>query len=221
MKKRYLHSSNNRDLSSELLVDHKSKDAHHGGTAVVKLDATLGELSLLIKGVPAEVEGAVPEVTDELVSSSLDVLHDEELENTNESNDLGKSSSRDGVRSVDGGPAVGERVERVSGRVDASAEVDSGAGDDVSEEGKLGDTSVLDLDVSETVESLLVGVVKEAERIEESKRRLGSELTLERIELGGGLAGLGRGEGGGRADEGEGSNRLHDRLLRGSKKELC
>ena len=191
-------------------MDHESKDTHHGGTAVVELDGTLGELGLLVKGVPAEVEGAVPEVTDELVSGSLDVLHDAKLENTDEGDDLGKSGSRDGVRSVDGGPAVGERVERVSGLVDASAEVDSGAGDDVSEEGKLGDTSVLDLDVSEALESLLVGVVKEAKRIEESERSLGSELGLEGVELGGGLAGLGRGEGGSGANEGEGGDRLHD-----------
>ncbi|EJK47283.1 hypothetical protein THAOC_34005, partial [Thalassiosira oceanica] len=127
-------------------------------------------------------------------------------------NHLDESSGGDGVRSTDGGPAVGERVERVSGPVDAPAEVDSGAGDDVSEEGKHRDTSVLELDESEAVESLLVGVVKEAERIVESKRLLDSELTLEGIELGGGLAGLGRGEGGGRADEGEGGNRLHGGL---------
>ena len=68
---------------------------------------------------------------------------------------------------------------------------------------------MLDLDVSEAVESLLVGVVEEAKRIEESKRSLGSELALEGIELGGGLAGLGRGESGGGADKGEGGNRLH------------
>lgn len=79
--------------------------------------------------------------------------------------------------------------------------MDSGAGDDVSEEGKLGDTSVLDLDVSEALESLLVGVVKEAKRIEESERSLGSELGLEGVELGGGLAGLGMGEGGGGAND--------------------
>ncbi|EJK45348.1 hypothetical protein THAOC_36040 [Thalassiosira oceanica] len=211
LERRHLHLSNNRDGSSELLVDHKSKDAHHGGTAVVELNTALDVLGLLIKSVPAEVNGAVPEVTDELILAR-DILHDTELKKANEGNHLDESSGGDGVRSTDGGPAVGERVERVSGPVDASAEVDSGAGDDVSEEGKHRDTSVLELDESEAVESLLVGVVKEAERIVESKRLLDSELTLEGIELGGGLAGLGRGEGGGRADEGEGGNRLHGGL---------
>eukprot|EP00566_Odontella_aurita_P025027 CAMPEP_0113570828 /NCGR_PEP_ID=MMETSP0015_2-20120614/25207_1 /TAXON_ID=2838 /ORGANISM="Odontella" /LENGTH=108 /DNA_ID=CAMNT_0000473695 /DNA_START=245 /DNA_END=569 /DNA_ORIENTATION=+ /assembly_acc=CAM_ASM_000160 len=44
---------------AQLLVHHEAEDAHHGGTAVVQLDGALGELGLLIKGVPAEVEGSV------------------------------------------------------------------------------------------------------------------------------------------------------------------
>jgi hypothetical protein len=55
--------------------------------------------------------------------------------------------------------------------------VDSGAGDDLAEEGKLGDTSVLDLDVA--VEAILVGTAELAEGIEEVKRSLGTELVFE------------------------------------------
>ena len=70
------------------------------------------------------------------------------------------------------------------------------------------------LTVTEAVESLLGAVaVQHTERIVESKRRLGTELILEGVELGGGLAGLGRGKGGGGADEGEGGDRLHDYLF--------
>merc|ERR1719416_380479 len=55
----------------DLLVDHKSKDTQHGGTAVVELDGTLGELGLLIKVIPSEVDVSVTEVTNVLVSGSL------------------------------------------------------------------------------------------------------------------------------------------------------
>jgi len=162
-------------------VDHKSKDAHHGGTAVVKLDATLDKLLLLGESVPAEVNVAVPEVTNELSGLGAIglVLHDKELKKTNEQKDLSSSGSGDGVGSSDGSETVRERVELVSSSVDGSRKVESSTGGDLSEEGKLGNTSVLDLDVSETVEPLLVGIVKESKRIVEAKRRLGSELALE------------------------------------------
>mmetsp|Transcript_28958 Transcript_28958/g.63796 ORF Transcript_28958/g.63796 Transcript_28958/m.63796 type:complete len:93 (-) Transcript_28958:44-322(-) len=87
--------------------------------------------------------------------------------------------------------------------------MDSGTGEDVTEEGKLGDTAVLDLDVTETVETLLVDVaVEKAEGIEESKRGLDTKFTLEGVEGGGGLANLGRGEGGGRTGKKGGDGKL-------------
>jgi len=67
---------------------------------------------------------------------------------------------------------------------------------------------VLDLHVTEAVESLLVGTIEQAEGVEEPEGALGADLTLEGLEIGGGLAGLGGGEGGGRADKSEG-NKLH------------
>ena len=67
------------------------------------------------------------------------------------------------------------------------------------------------LTVTQAVEALLGAVsVQHTERIVESKRRLGTELILEGVKLGGELAGLGRGKGGGGADKGEGGDRLHD-----------
>jgi hypothetical protein len=51
--------------------------------------------------------------------------------------------------------------------------VEAGAGGDLAEEGELADSSVLELDESEAVESLLIGVVEQAERIEEAEGWLG------------------------------------------------
>mmetsp|Transcript_28964 Transcript_28964/g.63813 ORF Transcript_28964/g.63813 Transcript_28964/m.63813 type:complete len:220 (-) Transcript_28964:44-703(-) len=202
-----LHLANKGDGASELLVHHKAKDAHHSGTAIVELDATLLELGLLIKGIPTEVKGAVAEITGEL-SLSGNILHDGKLKSANEENDLNEAALRDGVRTSDGSPTVGKGVEGVTGVVNVTGKVDAGTGDDLAKEGKLTDTSVLDLDVTKAVETLLVGILKKAKRIEETKRGLNSKLTLEGVEGGGGLANLGRGEGGGRTSKKGGDGKL-------------
>jgi len=93
--------------------------------------------------------------------------------------------------------------------VNVSRKVDSVTGGDLSEESKLGDTSVLELDETKAVETVLVGIIEHTKGIEESERGLGSEFSLEGIEDGGGLAGLGRGKGGGRANKGKGSELHH------------
>ena len=85
----------------------------------------------------------------------------------------------------------------------------SSTGDEVSNESKLGNTSVLELDVTKTVECLLVSTVKEAKGIPESKRSLGTELALEGVKGGGGLANLSGGKGGGGGDSGGKDDRLH------------
>ena len=157
----------------DLLVDHQAEDAEHGGTAVVELDRALGELGLLIKVIPAEVDVSVAEIADVLVSGSGNIAHEGDLQQADEGDDLALSLEGDGIRSDQGGNTVGEGVEGVSGVVDVSGEVDSGTGDDLAKEGKLSDTSVLDLNVTETVKTLLGAVSGEhAEGIEESKRSL-------------------------------------------------
>ena len=206
-----LELSNNGDGSSELLMDHKSKNSHHGGTSVVQLNSTLGKLGLLIEGVPSEVKSTVTEITNEVSGGGTvgAVLHDTKLKSSNEGNNLSKSGAGDGIGSGDGGPSVGEGVEGVSGVVNVSGKVDAVAGHDLAQEGKLGDTSVLDFDVTKTVEALLVGAIEHAEGVEEAKRSLGTELVLEGGEGGGGLAGLGGGEGSGRAGKSSEGNNLH------------
>merc|ERR1719223_1799094 len=211
----YLHVANKGKIrvvakGNNLLVDHKSEDSEHGGTAVVELDGTLLELGLLIKVIPAEVNVSVTEVTNVLVSGSLNIAHEANLQPPDEGDDLTLSLERDGVGSNKGGNAVGERVEGVTRVVDVSGKVDSGTGDDVAEEGELSDTSVLDLDVTETVEALLGDIAGEhAEGIEESKGGLDSELILEGVDGRGGLGHRGRGESGGRADKGSKDGGLH------------
>jgi hypothetical protein len=202
----YLELANNWHGASELLVNHKTKDTHHGGTSIVQLNGTLGELGLFIKGVPAEVKGAVTEVTNVLIASSLNVLHDSKLKEANEGEDLEGSS----YRNLEGAsPALSDVTEGGSGVVNVSRKTDSSTGGDLSKEGKLGDAAVLELDVTETVEALLVGIIEQSQRIEEAKRRLSTKLVLEGVEGGGGLAGLGGGESGGRADKGSDDGRLH------------
>jgi len=141
---RLLKGANDGEVSDhadlvELLVDHEAEDAHHGGTAVVELDGALAELGLLIKGVPAEVKGTVAEVTGEFTGLGTvgGVLHDEELEEANEGDDLEETGLGDGVGAKDGGDAVGEGVEGVTGVVDVARKVDAVAGDDLAEEGLL------------------------------------------------------------------------------------
>lgn len=200
----------------DLLMDHKSKNSHHGGTAVVKLDGALGKLGLFIKVIPSEVNVAVTEVSNVLVSGSGNITHEGDLQNTNGGNHLDKSGGGDGVGSEEGGNTVGEGVEGVSSVVDGSWKMDSGAGHNLAQEGKLRDTSVLDLDVSEAVEALLGDVTREqAEGIEEPKWRLGTKLILEGGQRGGGLGDGGRREGGGGGDGGGEDDRLH-----GSTKEI-
>ena len=211
-----LHLSDDGEESSEFLMDHESEDSHHGGTTVVQLDGTLGQLGLLVEGVPAEVDGAVAEVADEFVLAS-DVLHDSELEESNEGENLGKAGRGDGIRAEEGGNAVGVGGEGMSRVVDVAREVDAGAGHDLAKEGELADPSVLELDEAEAVESLLVGVIEQAEGIEEAERRLGSELGLEGVEGRGGLGHGSGGERGGRADKGSENGGLH--VCKGKNKE--
>jgi hypothetical protein len=122
----------------DLLVDHKSKDTHHGSTAVIELNGALLQLFFLAEVLPSEVNVSVTEVTDELVASSLNIAHERTFEESNEGNELDESSSGDGVRSNKGGNTVGVRVEGVSRIVNGSWEVESSTGGDLSQEGKLG-----------------------------------------------------------------------------------
>jgi len=198
----------------DLFMDHKSKNTSHGGTSVVELNGTLGELFFLIKIIPSEVNVSVSEVTDEFVSGSGDILHETNFKESNEGNKLDKSRGRDGVRSDKGANSIGERIERISVEVDVSREVESCTGGDLSKECKHTNASMLDFNVSKTVESLLVNItIEESERIEESEWRLGSKFILEGLDSSGGGRLLGRSKGGGGGDEGGEDGGFHCRIF--------
>ena len=91
--------------------------------------------------------------------------------------------------------------------------MESGTGDDVSKECQHSNTSVLNLDVSKTVESGLVSVGDQSQRIVKTKRGLGTKSIFESAQRSAGCLLLGRGEGGGRGDKGGKDGGLHGQLL--------
>ena len=204
-----LHRTNNWKLSAKLFMDHQTENSHHSRTSVVQLNSTLGKLGSLIEFIPSKVKGAVTEITNKCVLAG-NILHDEKLKEANEEKDLEPSIGGDGVGAEESIKSVGVRVEGISSGVNVTGDVHSSTGDDVTQEGKLADTSVLDLDVTKTIEAGLAGIVEQAEGVEETKRRLGTKLTFEGVEGGGGLACLGRGKcGGGGGKSGEGGKLHH------------
>jgi len=160
------------------------------------------------EGVPSVVKGSVAEISGEFGFSG-DILHDGKLKSSDEGNDLSESGSGDGIRSEKGGSSIRERVESVSGKIDGSRKVESGTGDELANEGKHTDASVLEFDVSETVELGLVTILDESQRIVESKGFLSSELALESLKGGGGGGLLGRGESRSGGDKGGKDGGLH------------
>jgi len=194
---------------TQLFVDHQCQETHLGGTAVVELDGTLGELGGFVERVPAEVNESVTEVTGEL-GLARNVLHDSQLEESDEGNDLADTGTTDGG---EGTEAVGDSGEVKAGVVDGTRETDSCLLDEVSEHTKHTNTSVLDLDVTETFELLLVTVGDQTQGVEEAKRRLGTKGILEGVECRRGSLLLGRGEGGGRGDKRCEDCELHGDLL--------
>ena len=104
-----LNLPDNRNRSTKLLMYHKAKYSHHGSTAIVQLNGTFGELSLLIKVVPAKFNGTVAEVAHKLASLSTvgRVLHYNKLKEINKGNQLNEALLGGGIRARDGLPAIG------------------------------------------------------------------------------------------------------------------
>ncbi len=144
-------------FSVELFVNHKSQNSHHGGTSVVQFNGTLLQLFL---GGCLPFDNSVSEITSVFTGTS--VLHDEQLKETNEGEDLDKSGVGDIFESSNSGFDGGERCSLV---VNVSGDTGTEGGVDVSENGKHGNTSVLDFDVTKTIESFLVNTVQHVQRI--------------------------------------------------------
>jgi hypothetical protein len=195
-------------VSVNLLVHHKSKDTHHSSTSVVQFDGTLAELGLGAEVIPAKVNCSIAEVTGEFGSSS-NILHSKELKKTNEKDDLSKTGLGDGVRARDGGKTIGVVREGVTLKINASWQVESCAGDNLSKEGKHADASVLELNIAKAVELGFVTVSNKSERIIESKRLLGTKLSLEGAEGRSSGCLLGRSKSSSGCDEGGEDSELH------------
>mmetsp|Transcript_25576 Transcript_25576/g.40237 ORF Transcript_25576/g.40237 Transcript_25576/m.40237 type:complete len:257 (+) Transcript_25576:154-924(+) len=209
-----LHLSNDWEGSSNLLVHHKSKDAHHGSTSVVQLNSPLLQLFLVIPLIPSSLKSTITQISRELCALSP-VAHERNLQNTNEDEDLLHTLLRDGIVAKDGRQSIGEGAVRISRLVDGSVEVLSVTRHNLAQEGELGDAAVLHLNVTKAVESFLICAVEHAEGIPESEWGLGAEFGFEGVEGSGGLSGLGGSEGGDGADEGGGDKggRLHDWMV--------
>ena len=101
------------------------------------------------------------------------------------------------------------------GNVLGTRESDSGVSDEVSDNTQHGNTSVLELHISEAVELFLVSVGTDSQRIKKSEGSHGTELVVKGTSLeGGGLGGLlGRGKGSSRSDEGGKDSSLHVEIV--------
>ena len=60
-------------------------------------------------------------------------------------------------------------------KIDVAREVSATTGDDLTKEGKLADTAVLELDVTEALETLLVDIIEHAEGIPETDLFVGCD----------------------------------------------
>ena len=167
-KRIYLVSWDKRN--TKLFMDHKSKDAHHGSTSLVQFNCTLRQLGLSIKLIPSVVDEAVAEVSDEL--SSSDILHDKNLKKSNEGEQLKKACAWNGTDSGKSGGDVRE-LGTVDG--DVSGKSDSSLGEEIPDDGKHGNASMLDLDESKAIEVRFVAISDKPQRIIESKRGLNTK----------------------------------------------
>ena len=149
----------------KLLVDHKTKDTHLGSTAVVELDGNLLVNGLLIPTRLLELDSL-----DLILAGSISTLNEGDSE----------EGSEDGLRrEIRQGSKTSLDVGKIISRGEGGWETVASSRDEVSEDGKLGDTAVLHLDKAKTIESLLIGISKEAKRIPETKRGLGTDGVLE------------------------------------------
>ena len=166
------------------------EEGKHSKTSVLKLGSlTLGQN--IIGEVKDTGGGGEPSVS---------------LNGSNESNHLGPSSEGDGIK---GGNTIGDIV-GAELSWDQIVTESVGLGGNISENGKHGSTSVLELSKTVVVEFLLGDAVRKFGGVEETGGGEGTDLILERGGDGGSRASsLCRGKGGGRANESGDDGGLH------------
>jgi len=161
-------------LSSELLSNHVTHDTHHSSTAVVKFGIELAGLLLWVLDVGTEV-------TNSVVSVVLGSWEPGELDESHEGDDLGKTSGGDSEKSINTGGDIREL--KVVGWGDVSVVDNVVVVDDGSNNGSHGNTSVLALNGTTTLEGLRLGL-HPSERIENTKGLSGSKLELTDLKAG-------------------------------------
>jgi hypothetical protein len=164
-------------LSGKLLSNQVTHNSHHSSTSVVKLSIQLTSLLLGVKDV-------VSEVSDSVVSVVLGSRQPSKLNESEECDDLSKSSGRNGEKSVNSGGNIREL--KVVGGGDVSIENDVVVVDNGSYNSSHSNTSVLTLNSTTTLESLRLGI-EPSERIVDSEGLGCSKLDLTNLKRGGGL----------------------------------
>ena len=186
-------------------MDHEGKETHLGGTSLVQfLGAKVVHLLLAGATEEADGEGRSGEVTWE---GSFGLLPSGNLKGTAECEDLECAWNWNGEGRVPSGSEVGE-LGSIGG--DITWEVDASLVDKVSNNTELADTSVLNLNTTETIELGLVTISYHAKRIEETKGGLGTKFILKCLESSGGddlVGGGGKSRSGG--NEGGENGELH------------
>ena len=190
-------------LPGELFGNHVSEDTHHSSTSVVQFNI---ELAGLLFG----VFDVVSEVSNTVVSVVLGGRHPCQLNKSEEGKDLEKTFGGDGTDSVSSGGDVGELQVVGGGKV--SIEDNVVVVDDGTDNGHHGNTSVLALNSTTTLEGFGLSL-EPSKRIVNSKGLSDSKLELADSKRSGGLGGLGRGESGGGSGEEGGNGELHCELL--------
>mmetsp|Transcript_19649 Transcript_19649/g.36913 ORF Transcript_19649/g.36913 Transcript_19649/m.36913 type:complete len:286 (-) Transcript_19649:56-913(-) len=186
-------------LASEHLSNHVAHDAHHSSTAVVELDIELAGLNLRVLNVLAAPSDAV-------VAVVLGGGHPGKLHKGEESKDLGKSGPRDGPDAVDASGHIREL--EVGGLGQVAIEDPVVVVDNDTNDSSHGNTAVLALDRTTALEGLRLSL-EPAKGIEDTEGLGHTKLDLADGKGAGGPAGLGRGEGGGRAEDGGEDSGLH------------
>lgn len=189
---------------SERIVDHKAKDSHLSGASLVKFDRALLSLPVIALLIPSKVNKVVSEVTGKFAGSGFGVnigsiavkgFHDSPCKDSLDPYTKGHSGNG------------GESGRNVFG----ARESDTGISYEVSDNGKHGNTAVLELDVTETIKVGLVFIGADFEGIKEAKGGLSSDFTGEFASSKSRVGALlrSRGEGGSRCNKGGEDSSLH------------
>ena len=166
-------------LPCDLFGDHVSDNAHHSGTSVVDLSVQLAGLFSWVKDVSSEV-------TDSVVPIVLRSGPPSDLNETDESKDLGKSSIWDTEDTINSSRNIREL--QVIGWRDVSIENNVVIVDDAPDDSRHGNTSVLTFDSSAAFEGLGLSF-DPSKRIEHTKGLSSTNLELIDFQGGGGLQG--------------------------------